>query len=121
MNKKSLLAGIITGIAAGAAAALFSAPVSGREAREKVKDVQVNIKNNAQVMKMELGEIKQAVTHLKDVSQSTIGETLDGLKTSTGIWIESAGPHIEKLQHEISEVQETAQELQKILPVPPLK
>ncbi|WP_191992009.1 YtxH domain-containing protein [Bacillus aerolatus] len=116
MDKKALLIGMLAGTAAGAATALFNTPVSGREAREKVKLAQASVKSNARVIKTDVEQLKQAVTHLKDVSKDTIGEVTDGLKASAGMWKESTEPNIERLQQEIAEIQETAEDLQKALP-----
>ncbi|KMY53172.1 hypothetical protein AC623_03555 [Bacillus sp. FJAT-27231] len=116
MNAKSLLIGMLTGTAVGAAATLLSTPLSGQEARQKVKVAQSALKSNAQVIKKEAEQVKQAVIHLKDVSKDNIGEVADGLKVSAGIWKESTEPNIQKLQQDVVEVQKTVEDLQKALP-----
>lgn len=116
MDKKSLLIGMITGTAAGAAATLLNTPMSGQEARKKVKAAQASLKSNARVIKAEIGQVKQAVVHLKDVSKDNIGEVTDSLKVSAGIWKESTEPNIQKLQQDVTEVQKTVEDLQKTLP-----
>lgn len=116
MNKKSLLIGVIAGTAAGAAATLLNTPMSGQQAREKLKTAQASFKSNARVIKTEIGQVKQAVIHLKDVSKDNIGEVANGLKMSAGVWKESTEPNIERLQKDITEVQKTVEDLQKTLP-----
>ncbi|MEK4030949.1 MULTISPECIES: YtxH domain-containing protein [Bacillaceae] len=116
MNKKSLLIGMIAGTAAGAAATLLNTPMSGQQARERLKTAQASLKSNASVIKTDIGQVKQAVMHLKDVSKDNIGEVANGLKVSAGIWKESTEPNIEKLQKDIAEVQKTVEDLQKTLP-----
>lgn len=116
MDKKALLIGMITGTAAGAAVTLFNTPMSGQEARARVKTAQASLKNHTQTIKADIGEVKKAVIQLKDVSRDNIPEVADGLKVSAGIWKESTEPTIQKLQQDISEVQKTVEDLQKTLP-----
>ncbi|WP_100330528.1 YtxH domain-containing protein [Bacillus xiapuensis] len=118
MNKKTLLAGLITGTAIGAAAALLNAPMSGRETREKLHAAGAFAKSSGEEIKNDVTQIKTAVKNLTAVSKEQLGDIPAGLKVSAALWRESAEPHLHNLQKEMTELQSTVKELQTALPAP---
>ncbi|MBM7647612.1 gas vesicle protein [Bacillus ectoiniformans] len=119
MDKKAMMIGMAVGTAAGAAMTLLNTPISGKEARQKVKDAQASMKASANEIKNDLQEIQQSVTHLTEVSKEQFSDVSTGLKTSAALWKESIVPNKQALQKEISALQTTVHDMQETLPSPP--
>lgn len=118
LNKKSLCIGLLTGLAAGSAAALLNTPASGRETRGKMKDAQVSAKLTALEVKDNASQVKESVKRLIDTAKQDIPEVIRNVKVNATLWKESIEPNKQTLQSEITGLQKTVEDLQESLPQP---
>lgn len=119
MNKKALFTGLAAGLMAGAAATLLNAPASGRETRQTLKNKQVSVKLASMEIKDNAGQVKESVKRLVETAKQEVPEKVNSLKVNAALWKESIEPNIKTLQKEISNIQNTVEDLQEALPQPP--
>lgn len=113
MKASTFFTGLITGLAAGAAATLFSTPQSGKELRTSVKSSSDDWKERLADVKEQVNGLKESINQLKLESKSHIPAAVDGLKQSMQEWQEDTAPAKEHLQLEIMAIQNAIEELQK--------
>lgn len=119
MNKKAWFTGLAAGLVAGAAATLLNAPASGRETRQNLKNKQVSAKLASMEIKDNAGQVKESVKRLVETAKQEVPEKVNSLKVHAALWKESIEPNIKTLQKEISNIQNTVEDLQEALPQPP--
>ena len=115
MKASTFFLGLATGLAAGAATALFSAPQSGQELRTTMKSSSSEWKEYLNELKVKVNGLKESINHLTEEAKSQLPEAVDGLKSSLETWTESTGPAKEHLQLEIMAIQNAIEELQNTL------
>ncbi|MBT2571857.1 YtxH domain-containing protein [Planococcus sp. ISL-110] len=115
MKASRFFLGLATGVAVGAATALFSAPQSGQEFRTTVKSTSSEWKEYLNELKVKVNGLKESVNHLTEEAKSQLPEAVDGLKASLETWTESTAPAKEHLQLEIMAIQNAIEELQNTL------
>lgn len=115
MKASRFFLGLATGLTAGAAAALFSAPQSGEEFRTNMKSTSAEWKEYLNELKEKVNNLKESVNHLTEEAKSQLPEAVDGLKASLETWTESTAPAKEHLQLEIMAIQNSIEELQKTI------
>lgn len=115
MKASRFFLGLATGLAAGAATALFSAPQSGQDFRTSVKSTSSEWKEHLNELKVKVNGLKESINHLTEEAKSQLPETVEGLKSSLETWTESTAPAKEHLQLEIMAIQNAIEELQNTL------
>lgn len=115
MKASRFFLGLATGVAAGAATALFTAPQSGQEFRTTVKSSSSEWKEYLNELKEKVNGLKESINHLTEEAKSQLPEAVDGLKASLETWTESTAPAKEHLQLEIMAIQNAIEELQNTI------
>ncbi|ANU23906.1 YtxH domain-containing protein [Planococcus donghaensis] len=115
MKASRFFLGLTTGLAAGAAAALFSAPQSGQDFRSSVKSASSEWKDYLTELKDKVNGLKESINHLSEEAKSQLPEAVEGLKASLETWTESTAPAKEHLQLEIMAIQNAIEELQNTI------
>lgn len=115
MKASNFFIGLATGLAAGAAATLFSAPQSGEELRTSVKTASSDWKEKLADVKDQVNKLKESINTLKTEAAAQVPGAMDGLKQSMEKWQEETGPAKEHLQLEILAIQNAIEELQKTI------
>jgi gas vesicle protein len=119
MNKKAFFTGIVTGLAAGASAALFTTPMSGRDRRADLKDKQVSAKLASMELKDNAGQVKESIKRLVETTKQEVPEKINSIKVNAALWKESIEPNVQTLKKEITNIQKTVGDLQETMPRPP--
>ncbi|HSJ38784.1 MAG TPA: YtxH domain-containing protein [Planococcus sp. (in: firmicutes)] len=112
MKASNFFIGLATGLAAGAAATLFSTPKSGEELRTSVKTASADWKEKLADVKEQVNQLKESVNHLKIEAKAHVPAAMEGLKQSMAEWQEGTAPAKEHLQLEIMAIQNAIEELQ---------
>lgn len=115
MKASTFFLGLATGLAAGAAATLFSAPQSGKELRTSVKTTSSDWKEKLADVKEKINGLKDSVAALSAEAKSQFPAVADGLKASLENWQEGTAPAKEHLQLEILAIQNSIEELQNAI------
>ncbi|WP_142828758.1 YtxH domain-containing protein [Planococcus soli] len=115
MKASKFFLGLATGLAAGAATALFSAPQSGEEFRTTMKSTSSEWKEYLNELKEKVNGLKESINHLTEEAKAQLPEAVDGLKASLETWTESTAPAKEHLQLEIMAIQNAIEELQNTI------
>ncbi|MDQ0430235.1 gas vesicle protein [Planomicrobium stackebrandtii] len=115
MKASRFFLGLATGLAAGAATALFSAPQSGQEFRTTMKSTSSEWKEYLNELKEKVNGLKESINHLTEEAKAQLPEAVDGLKASLETWTESTAPAKEHLQLEIMAIQNAIEELQNTI------
>ncbi|MGB2992790.1 MAG: YtxH domain-containing protein [Paenisporosarcina sp.] len=113
MKASTFFIGLVTGVVAGSAAALFSTPQSGSELRSNVKTASSDWKDKLSEVKFQLSDLKQSIARLTKEAKTEVPQTIDELKQSVQMWQNQTGPIQENLQNEISSIQMAMEELEK--------
>ncbi|MGB5945942.1 YtxH domain-containing protein [Paenisporosarcina sp.] len=113
MKASTFFIGLVTGVVAGSAAALFSTPQSGSELRSNVKTASSDWKDKLSEVKFQLSDLKQSIARLTKEAKTEVPQTIDELKHSVQMWQNQTGPIQENLQNEISSIQMAMEELEK--------
>jgi gas vesicle protein len=113
MKASTFFIGLVTGVVAGSAAALFSTPQSGSELRTNVKTASSDWKEKLSEVKFQISDLKQSIARLSKEAKTEIPQTIDELKQSVQLWQNQTGPIQENLQNEISSIQMAMEELEK--------
>ncbi|HEY4553438.1 MAG TPA: YtxH domain-containing protein [Bacillaceae bacterium] len=115
MNKKALTCGILIGGVVGAAAALLSAPLSGKELRNQVKNSKGEWIKIANDLKENAIEIKDSVSKLSQEGKTIFQELAGDVKTAVQEWQQEIQPNKEAMQEEMEEIQNTIARLEQKL------
>jgi gas vesicle protein len=113
MKASTFFIGLVTGVVAGSAAALFSTPQSGSELRSNVKTASSDWKDKLSEVKFQISDLKQSIARLTKEAKTDVPQTIDELKQSVQLWQNQTGPIQESLQNEISSIQMAMEELEK--------
>lgn len=113
MKASTFFIGLVTGVVAGSAAALFSTPQSGSELRSNVKTASSDWKDKLSEVKFQISDLKQSIARLTKEAKTDVPQTIDELKQSVQLWQNQTGPIQENLQNEISSIQMAMEELEK--------
>ena len=113
MKASTFFIGLVTGVVAGSAAALFSTPQSGSNLRSNVKTASSDWKEKLSEVKFQISDLKQSIARLTKEAKTEVPHTIDELKQSVQKWQNQTGPIQENLQNEISSIQMAMEELEK--------
>ena len=113
MKASTFFIGLVTGVVAGSAAALFSTPQSGSNLRSNVKTASSDWKEKLSEVKFQISDLKQSIARLTKEAKTEVPQTIDELKQSVQKWQNQTGPIQENLQNEISAIQMAMEELEK--------
>ena len=113
MKASTFFIGLVTGVVAGSAAALFSTPQSGSELRTNVKTASSDWKDKLSEVKFQISDLKQSIARLTKEAKTEVPQTINELKQSVQMWQNQTGPIQENLQNEISSIQLAMEELEK--------
>lgn len=115
MDKKAFAYGILVGGVVGAAAALLSAPLSGKDLRNQVKDstndwikIATDIKDNAV-------DLKDSVAKLSKEGTEIFKDLASDVKMAVEEWQQDTDPNREALHKEMKEIQQTIARLEQKL------
>lgn len=111
MNVKKLLFGFGTGIIAGAATVLFTAPQSGNELRLSIKarkDAGVDVKNE---FRQRFQTIKESIDTIKSEVQETVPDVVSNLKESIADFQQQTASNQEKIQEHVASLQQISTEI----------
>lgn len=115
MNKKMLTYGLVVGGVVGAATALLSAPLSGKDLRKQVKEAKNEWIRIANEFKVNAAEMKDSVTKLSKEGTAIIKELATDVKSVVEEWQQDIEPTKESMQQEIKNIQQTIADLEKKL------
>lgn len=115
MKASTFFLGLATGLAAGAAATLFSTPQSGKELRTSVKTTSSDWKEKLADVKEKVNGLKESIATLSAEAKTQFPAAADGLKASMENWQEGTAPAKEHLQLEILAIQNSIEELQNAI------
>ena len=116
MNAKIFLLGLTTGAIGGAAAVLFSTPQSGSQLRQNIANNTYNAKLKLADVKYEAHNVMQSVSALKSEVQNNIPTIINEMKESITLFTQDIQPETEKLLQEIESLQNSINEIEKIIP-----
>ncbi|KAA9031650.1 YtxH domain-containing protein [Niallia endozanthoxylica] len=115
MKGKSFLIGFLLGGVSAGISTLLTAPKSGVETRN-------NLKESKEVVLHQLNDLKD---HLKELNQSLIAASSEGTETlkdfvleikhTVSNWQQEIKPHQRELQRELAEIEQSIQELESEL------
>jgi len=115
MKIKQFFYGLVLGGIAAGVSTLLTAPQSGKEVRTSLKE-------NKDLWKSQLADLKKSLTELKAVSVVASREAkaqtsifLQETKNSINTWKEDIYPHQEELKEEITEIEAAIQQLEASL------
>ncbi|PSL30629.1 gas vesicle protein [Planomicrobium soli] len=113
MKASNFFIGLATGLAAGAAATLFTTPQSGKDLRTSVKSTSTDWKERLSDVKEKVNDLKESVAALSAETKTQFPAAMDELKKSMEAWQHGTVPAKEHLQLEIMAIQKSIEELQK--------
>lgn len=115
MSTKALVYGILVGGVVGAATALLTAPNSGKELRNQIKDSKGEWVKLVQELKEDAIDIKDSVTKASLEGKEIIKELAGDLKIAVEEWQKNIEPNKDAMQEEIKEIQATIAQLEQKL------
>lgn len=115
MKASTFFIGLASGAAVGAVAALFSTPTSGSDLRKSVKNASNDWKEKFVDVKKQVSNLKNSVAELTKESKEKVPETIEGVKVSLQTWQEETSPIQDRLQGEITAIQNSLDQLEKAM------
>ncbi|MCJ8005905.1 YtxH domain-containing protein [Lederbergia wuyishanensis] len=115
MNTKALAYGILVGGVVGAATALLTAPSSGKEFRNQLKESKGEWVRIAQDLKEDAVDIKNSVAKVSKEGKEIIKELAGDVKMAVEEWQREIEPNISAMQKEMREIQDTIAQLEQKL------
>ncbi|MBW8349640.1 YtxH domain-containing protein [Bacillus sp. IITD106] len=115
MNTKALAYGVLIGGVVGAAAALLTAPSSGKELRNQLKESKGEWIRIAQDLKEDAIDIKNSVAKVSKEGKEIIKELAGDVKMAVEEWQKEIEPNISAMQEEMREIQNTISQLEQKL------
>jgi gas vesicle protein len=115
MKASTFFIGLAAGAAAGAMTALFSTPKSGSELRMTVKNASTDWKEKFVDVKDQVANLKDSISGLTKESKEQIPEVVDGVKVSLQSWKDDTVPIQNRLQDEISAIQQSLDQLEQAM------
>jgi len=112
MNKRSLTYGFLFGSVAGAIAAIFTAPTSGKELRYQIKEATDEFAENLKDIRLSLNHLKNSFSKLTGEGKEIAIEIIHDIKTSINEWQKDIEPAKQSLFNELKEIQKTIEELE---------
>lgn len=107
MNGKSVLIGIVTGAVVGSITTLLSAPKSGKDMQQLLKN---NYEQLAEFMlkgKKESLILKDQITKTAKISAETLKTVSSDIKDSVDVWRKDVEPTLNQLKLEMDELQKS--------------
>lgn len=112
MKVKSILYGFVIGGVSAGIAAIFSAPLSGKETRYYLKKNKDDIMTEVLEIKLDLVNMKNSITTLTKEGKEGILSFIQEVKVLIETWKNEVRPHQEQIKNEIEIIQEKIQELE---------
>ncbi|MEK4701121.1 YtxH domain-containing protein [Solibacillus sp. FSL R7-0668] len=116
MKAKSFLLGLTTGLVGGAIAVLFSAPQSGEQLRQNIARNTARAKSKLQDVQVEMDHVKQSILTLKSEAQNNMPSIINELKDNFTTFKAEIEPEAKILKQEIENLQNSIDEIEKIIP-----
>lgn len=113
MKASTFFLGIVTGTAAAAITVLYSTPKSGVELRTTVRDYSSDLKEMCSDVKEKIIKLNGSVLKLSKEAKETIPGAVDGLKQSFDKWQQTTEPNKNRLEIELSAIQEALETLEQ--------
>lgn len=111
MKAKSLLLGLLAGGAAAGISTLLTAPASGRDTRQQLKNTTNTLKEQLIELKSELLAIKDSASFASKEGKTAFKEFSNDIKYSISNWKNEILPHQHRLQRELQEIEAAIHEL----------
>ncbi|MFC4322158.1 YtxH domain-containing protein [Litchfieldia salsa] len=112
-NRKALLLGVLIGGTVGSVSTLLTTSMSGKELRKKIKRNNIIIGNHYSSIKANglnlVNDLKKATKY----STQELGLLADEIKTSILKWEESTKNSRDRIQKELSEIEDSLKSLEK--------
>ncbi|MDE3838128.1 hypothetical protein C0966_01850 [Bacillus methanolicus] len=115
MKLKSLLLGILVGGVSAGIGALLTAPASGKETRQNLKEKKDLLLNQFSVLKKNLAELKDAATYASKEGKEAITTFASDVKSSIDNWKNEISPHQQQLKKEIQDIEKKLNGLEQTL------
>lgn len=112
MKAKSLLLGFLVGGTTACIGTLLSAPASGKETRNYLKENKECLKKQLIEVKKQLIDLKNSVVVASKEGKETIASFSSDVKTCINNWKRDILPHQQELQKEIQAIETAIQELE---------
>ncbi|MDZ5470205.1 YtxH domain-containing protein [Bacillus sp. 31A1R] len=112
MKTKTLLLGFIVGGIAAGVTTLLSAPASGKETRNYIKENSNQWRNQLLDLKISLLDLKNSTTSATKEGKEVISTFISDVKILLADWQEDINPNQEQLKFELNSIQETVNELE---------
>jgi len=113
MKAKPFLFGLVTGIVGGTIAVLFSTPQSGRQLRANLRENAEITKDKLFEVKHQVDNVKQSVNSLTNEVKNNIPQIINELKQTITTFTDEIEPTKNNLQQEIEALQNTISEIEK--------
>jgi len=112
MKAKSLLLGLLAGSAAAGISTLLTAPASGRDTRQQLKENTILLKEQLLELKSELMAIKESASFASKEGKTAFKAFSNDIKYSISNWKNEILPHQHRLQRELKEIEAALHELE---------
>ncbi|QED47132.1 YtxH domain-containing protein [Cytobacillus dafuensis] len=113
MNVKSWLLGFFIGGAAAGISVLLTAPNSGKETRQYVREQKESIQKQILDLNKQLIELKNSTIKASKEGKNTISAFSSEVKTSIQKWRDEILPHQQDLQKELHSIELAILDLEK--------
>lgn len=107
--------GLLAGTATAATAVLLTTPQSGEQLRRSMKETATDFKMKMDDVAIRLLEVKVALQHLGEEAKTVLPETFESLKQSVEKWQDSTAPNQERLESELTSIQNALEDLERQL------
>ncbi|MBM7541505.1 MULTISPECIES: YtxH domain-containing protein [Amphibacillus] len=112
-NSKSLLLGILAGGVVSAAATLLSAPKSGQETREDIKNHAESVKHSLEKVKVSGKVLSDQIINTSKEGAALIKELSADMKHSVESWKNTIEPHQKNIQLYLTQIEDRLKELEE--------
>ncbi|SEO69836.1 Gas vesicle protein [Amphibacillus marinus] len=112
-NSKSLLLGLLAGGVVSATATLLSAPKSGKETRQDLKDHVLEIKGALEKVKVNSKVLSEQIVQTSKEGALLIKELSKDVKDSIESWKSTIEPHQKNIQLYLTQIEERLKELEE--------
>ena len=113
MKASTFFLGIVTGTAAAAITVLYSTPKSGADLRTSVKDASLDLKEMCSDITEKITKLNGSILKLTKEAKETLPGAVDGLKQSFDTWQQTTEPNKNRLELELSAIQEALENLEQ--------
>lgn len=115
MKASTFFLGLATGTVAAAVTVLYSTPRTGNELRSSLKCANSKFEEPLACAKEQLNNVIQSISTLTKEAKENLPGAINGIKQSLSGWQQVTEPHKDKLEEELSAIQEAIENLEKTI------